>query len=471
MSINKQQIIEKGAQPIFTSSNQDKNNLLSFKDWKASYQGIVPNQEYKQYNDYLINWYKSKSSEVTDNKVILRLNYLNLLKQLQLFLTQEETENWYNNVNIENDKELLLAIPYFAKKLKDIAYYYLKLRDKVKNTRIQYNQLGSNNNITNEIRQLILSNYTQNKETIQLPSFLYKEIPALTAIKDTINVQIEELYDKQVYFDLSPTLPVSAYFDTDGDDLQDFLTSKNLSLSSIEWLYKLGVHSLSTVEDLDPEVTNNFAQKYLGQNKLVSTIPVISTSKEFFNISINPGNNFFFWPGSTYLTKALTFPRYQPISIQNEELLTVATAATSIEGADTVFTKTPRGIEGAWLYDEKYVYNNATMRAIISPSIKTVFRFPYPGFGTLAENIGWTGYNFETDPRFYFLDDTSKQTIESLYWSAATDLTSVKSIFINDTTLVESKAFAHKSYQHADKIRIWPTPPTYSQNSYSGEVK
>ena len=117
MSTGNQQSLQRYAQPLYLATAKDDNTSpFSYKDWYNSYQGIIPGQEFKQYNEYLVNWYKSKSQDVTDTKLQLKLNYLTLLNQLQLFFTAEESENWYNKVNLSNEKELLLSIPYFAKK-------------------------------------------------------------------------------------------------------------------------------------------------------------------------------------------------------------------------------------------------------------------------------------------------------------------------------------------------------------------
>ena len=79
---------------------------------------------------------KNKEKQISQ-KFLLRQKYLYLLDQLQLFFTEEEKNVWYSKVNLADEKELLLAIPYFAKKLKDISLYYLKLRNKLKNTSVE----------------------------------------------------------------------------------------------------------------------------------------------------------------------------------------------------------------------------------------------------------------------------------------------------------------------------------------------
>ena len=246
-----QQVLQRHAEPIFISAAKtDINSPLSYKEWVASHQGIVPGLEFKKYNEYLVNWYKNKSLTVVDFNLQIKLNYLSLLKQLQLFFSIEEAENWYNKVNVNDEKELLLAIPYFAKKLKDISLYYLQLRKKIKETRLRYNQTGTNVGLIQQIQNIILKDYSKiNNGAITLPSQLWVGIPQLSSLNEDLAIQLEELYDFQDYFDKSPTTLLSSFVNVNSEDLKNFLLTKNLALTSTEWIYKLGFNSLSSTDE------------------------------------------------------------------------------------------------------------------------------------------------------------------------------------------------------------------------------
>jgi hypothetical protein len=490
VSTGNQQSLQRYAQPLYLATAKDDNSVpFSYKDWYNSHQGVIPGQEFKQYNEYLINWYKSKSQIVTDTKLQLKLNYLTLLNQLQLFFTNEEAENWYNKVNINNEKELLLSIPYFAKKLKDISLYYLQLRETVKKNRIKYNQTGTDTGIIQQLQDFLLTNYTQKPNTsISIPSSIWRNVPELSAVKDTINIQIEELYDTNSYFDNQPDLPTSTYYDLTNRDLQEFLTTRGLSISSTEWIYKLGVNSLSAASfELEPtalsaseiyqesiynnllQYSDQLAKKYLGSDKYISLSTTSSAQQDTYSIAIQSANNFFYWPYGVYPEKASTLPRYQPVKITDAGLETIATAGSSIEIADTIFVKTTRGIEGAWLQNKFNDYKTATMEAALDASKKTIFRYPFPGYGLSAEDIAWTGYGLKSDPRYFYLDDKIKQGIQEAYWTNSVELTSTNPLLINDTTLLASKSYSNRDYNKADKIKIWPQSPAYNDASRNGE--
>lgn len=490
MSTGNQQSLQRYAQPLYLATAKDDNNApFSYRDWYSTHQGIIPGQEFKQYNEYLVNWYKSKSQEVTDTKLQLKLNYLTLLKQLQLFFTTEEAENWYNKVDIANEKELLLAIPYFAKKLRDISLYYLQLRETIKKNRLKYNQAGTNAGIIQQLQDFLLTNYTQKPNTsISIPSTIWRNVPELSAVKDSITIQIEELYDSSSYFDNQPDQSVSTYYDVNNDDLINFLTTRNLTISSTEWIYKLGVNALSAGSlELEPaalsasslyqesiynnilDYSNQLASKYIGSDKYISLTTASSAQQDFYEIPVQTGNNFFLWPYGTYPEKASSLPRYQPVALTATNLETIATAGSSIELADTVFVKTARGINGAWLRNKAYDNRSATMAATLDASKKTIFRYPFPGYGLSAEDINWTGFSLETDNRYFYLDNQTKQNIQNVYWSSAITLTSTNVLPINDTTLIASKAYASRDYNRADKIKIWDEPPAYDDASHAGE--
>ena len=478
MSIgNRQQTLQYARPTLISTSLSDVDNPYSYQDWYKSHSGIIPGQEYKQYNEYLVEWYKDKSRQVTDQKLQLKLNYLTLLKQLQIFFSNEEIENWYNRVNVENEKELLLAIPYFARKLKEISLYYFKLRESVKQSKLRYNLAGSNFGITQELQKFILLNYTQKPaDAISLPASIWKNVPELSSIKDTISIQIEELYDTQNYLDHSPTVPISAYYDFTNADLANFLSTKNLNLTSTNWVYRLGIYPLSadyqylSGQDLS-KLSLSLSEKYLGSDIYTSFSSQPSTQTDFYDLNIQQGNNSFFWPYGAYNAYAKTLPIYEPIALSSFDFSTLGTPGSSLENADTIFVRTTRGTQGAWLRRPELSYQDAVMSAELQASTKTVFLFPYPGYGLSAEDIEWTGYELISDPRYTFLDSKIQQTIQEAYWSNQTQLTGTKLIKINDTTLADSKAYPNSNFSQADKIRVWVTPPNYTEGSYSDEQK
>jgi len=449
------------------SDSFDNDAPLSFIDWYAGYKSVIPGQEYKQYNQYLIDWYSNKKVSNVDTITLIRLNYLTLLQGLQIFLTDIEKENWYSKVNLNDEKELLLAIPFFAKKLKNISLYYLNLRKQLKPTKLKYNLVGSNRGLVQDLRQTILNQYTQkNNSYITVPSTIWQSLPALSSVNNTLNIQIEEFYDDHQYFDRSIDVPLSAYVDPFDATTESFFNSKGLSLSSLNWAYSSGTINISA------DSMQDYTEKFLGENRDIIYSLITNASADYFNISLNSGNNFFYFPSGVYESIALSNPIYDGIALSSTNIESLATAASNISSADTIFVKTSRGIEGAWLNAKIYdVNSSAALSAYFAAGSKTVFRYPFAGYGLSGDGIEWSGPSLQYNPTYSFLDLYYRTAVDQAYWSSTYTLSSVQAITVNSTTLAESKAYASSVYKYADKIRIWDNPPpSYTDSNYSGEI-
>ena len=466
MSFSNSQTLNRYTQPnLISSKTEDINNPFSFKEWFASHKSIIPSQEYSQYNEYLINWYKEKYNKVSEPSLNIKLRYLSLLRQLQIFLSQEEIENWYNNINFDDNKELLLATPFFAKKLKDISFYYLKLRESLKESKLRYNQAGTEYGITSQLQKHLLTEYTKRSSQgpITIPSFFWNSIPQLSAIKDSLVIQLEELYDDHTYLDQSPYVSLSSYYDLNSVDLETFLSTKNLNLSSLNWIYSSGIFPLSGVSEEEniQFYSNLLSKKYIGKNIYTSNIAEPTDLKDLYSISLLEGTNFFYWPSYVYDSKADTLPLYLPQPLSSLNLNTLGTAGLSIDTADTVFIKSTQGITGAWLKSNLFNATSATMQASIEASSKTSFRFPFPGFGLSAEDLSWTGFELNTNRKYRYLKNEIKEAIENVYWSSDTSLSSITPLKINDTTLISSKSQPGKNSNHADNLRYFNATPGF----------
>jgi len=474
VSFSNSQTLNRYTQPTSISLKKEDTNIpFSFKDWFASHRSIIPSQEYAQYNEYLINWYKEKHSRSSDFSLNIKLQYLALLRQLQLFLSKEDVENWYNNIDFNSDKELLLATPFFAKKLRDISFYYSRLRETVKESRLRYNQTGTGFGITSQLQKHLLSEYTKRSTEgpVLIPSSIWNSIPELSSINNTIVIQLEELYDNHSYHDHSPTVPLSSYYDLNSSDIENFLTTKNLYLSSLNWIYSAGIFPLSAVDGSTEEesdinfYTNLLSRKYIGRDIFTATLPVSSDQKDFYTVTISEGTNFFFWPSFVYDSLAENLPLYQPQSLSSLNLETLGTAGSSIELADTIFIKSKNGISGAWLRSNIFNTYASNMEAILEASSKTSFRFPFPGFGLSGEDLEWTGFELSTNKKYKYLKEETRKSIENAYWSSGIDLSSSVPLKINDTSLVSNQAQPGKSLSHSDKLRYFEFTPNYGLES------
>lgn len=471
-----------------TANGLDVDSPMSFRDWYASNKSIIPEHEYEQYNQYLISWYKNKNLSKLDALSAIRLKYLNLLSGLQMFLTDAERENWYSKVNLNDEKELLLSIPFFAKKLKNISLYYLNYRKLLKDSKLKYNLKGSNRGIVKELRELILTNYSKkNNSYVTVPTSVWKNLPELSAIKDAIKIEIEEYYDDHQYFDRSVDVSLSSYVDITNETGDNFFKSRGLSLSSLDWAYSSGTINISS------DSFKNFTEKYLGENRdifnyitvdgntlefLISNVNSLNSSDiekmssaDIYEIPLQKGNNFFYFPEGVYETIALGRPIYKGIPLSSTDIENTATSNQFISGADTIYVKTSRGVEGAWLKNNVYEIDNGTVIEGFFTGGKTTFKYPFMGYGLSGDGLTWTGPSLKYNSDYDFLDLEYKTAVDSVYWTSNIVLSSVDDLYINKSTLAESKAYANTVYKFSDKVRVFDTITNYDDLIYSGNIK
>lgn len=462
----------------------DVNTPYSFQDWKKIHNTVIPNQEYELYNQYLVDWFTRKKEQRIDFNTQLRIDYLNLLKQLQLFLTTEEKENWYNNIDLNSEKEVLLAIPFFAKKLKEIAIYYLKIREEIKKTKIKYNLTGTSSGLIQQLQEQLLAAFTKKPNSYTtIPATIWSSIPELSSVKDSLTIEVEELYDDQQYFDRSPSLPVSAYFNLSSDASLKYFTSKGLNLSASEWIFKTDsfftnitelTSQLSAANAQDPlnflQYANDVLTKYLGNEKYTSTFLGLSTKLDFYEVDIQAGDNFFYWPHGPYKKDIELVTRYKELPLSAAGIEDLGTSGLTLEQADTIFVKTNEGVKGAWLSYIPFYETTKKVSTYIEGNSKTTFKYPFPGYGLSGENFDWTGPSLTYTSEFVYLDPVIKKGIEAEYWNFNTNVSSTTPLRINDTTLIDAGSYANTEYELADKLKIWPIPPAPDSSTYSGNT-
>ena len=167
----------------------DINAPLSFLEWRAQSPSIPEADDSYHYNQYILAWFAKNKDKAGSSKFVLRQKYLFLLEQLQVFFTEEEKNTWYNQVNFADEKELLTAIPFFARKLRDIAIYYLGLRKQLKNTKLKYNTVGTSKAVEHEIYSYIL-NALSPDSLEHSPQFLTL-MPMFSSLQQSLVVTVE----------------------------------------------------------------------------------------------------------------------------------------------------------------------------------------------------------------------------------------------------------------------------------------
>lgn len=476
-----------------TSNYNNEYSPLSFKEWLIKRTGIKPGREYYEYNRYIRSWY----SELYDKKEVqvnaLKTDYINLLKELSILFKDDDNLKFINDVNYEDNLDLEYAIPYYTKKLKEIAYYIVKKRDSLKNAKLKYNMAGSNQSIEKLFYQYLLQAFTAKNTLVEVPEFsAISLLPNLSATNIKFGISIEEIYDNSSYFDKDPLNTATYFCENKQNQINqanlNYFDSLNFGSSSVNWIYESGYMPLCAnnpllwtldgllneynvtetsqlpfsaldLSDIENSVPNDYTmfdlnKKYLGNNFYILTGGYYILDETTNTINLIKGNNWFYWPSGEFYTDNYKVPPYSPISLSSSNLVNNgANASEDYRSADKIFVQTESEVKGAWLKYSVITTQNSTMNCVIAGDSSLTFKFPYCNFGYVGDGNSWSGRGINNlNAEYYFLDDDLKRKTDLLYWEN-TDARTISSIEINDTTLSNISGInASQYYVNADKI-------------------
>lgn len=476
-----------------TSGGQIANDLrtpYSYAEWNDRNVGIIPGKEQTQYQKYLLDWYDTRDTAKVVDSERLKADYKRLIAQISLTFREEQDEEWITNVNFDDPLELEQVIPFYAKKLKDIALYLINKREAVRKAKLKYNMTGAKTALEHLFYEYLLKAFTKRSYpgadylTNVVEASSLAALPELSASIQTFQITIDELYDDSMYFDRDPTILASTYFDLSADSVVTYLSGLNISSDAYEWLYSTGVSQLcadnalfwvvddvidqykngvplSAVESYDSPILNDYnrialTNKYIGSNQNWVSGGYYELWTEDFDYNLQEGNNWFYWLSGEYLHESLDHRTVDTIPLSSTSLVdSGAEAGKTYKDSDVIFKRRGDGVEGAWLQLTDQTTSTPTMSARLDVG-PTLFSFPYPGYGVSGEDLDWSGRNFSNeDMQFEFLDAETRAAIRSEYWSAETNSVSAfDPINIGNTQLVADGAHASKEFSTSDQIII-----------------
>jgi hypothetical protein len=160
-----------------------------------------PEQHIQQYSVYLHAWNAKSTTKARSNSNVITESYKTLLKQITLKFTSTEEKRFLTNLDLNNPLDLEVAIPFFAKKLKDVVLFLAKKRDETKFQKTKYSLFGTNEGIESLAAKVII-------QLVNTEDFILEyldDIPNLADTSKNINIQTDELYDiDDTYFDVDP---------------------------------------------------------------------------------------------------------------------------------------------------------------------------------------------------------------------------------------------------------------------------
>ena len=177
------------------------------------------------YIQYLKKWNRVKNIKESEDSSSIVERYRDFIQEINLKYSTTEEQKFLSQLNFNDPLDLDLAIPFYSRKLIEIANYYNKKREDNKYQVIKKKFLGTNNLLEQEIKNNII-NYLESVDN----GDIYYDI---NQIKDGINVEVDELYDSYpLYFNQTPNDKIYDNKDLDyGFDI--FLKSNSEIISDV----------------------------------------------------------------------------------------------------------------------------------------------------------------------------------------------------------------------------------------------
>ena len=463
---------------------KDLNTPFTYNDW-LKYKSTLELSSYQStYAQYLSEWYKKRKVIGLQEKNSLKEDYIQLLKDLSFVFGKSKEELFLSQIDFDNDEDIVYAIPFFVRKLKEIASVLSYKRETVKRARQKHSLIGSNFGVEKLLYEYILKGFTKDENYIsQIPiSMLSNALPALSSVNGTFFIELEELHDSQTYLDSDPSVSIQEYADIEDianeipfedlteDELLGLLSTKYMSrvadtpLSRIFFKHLSEVPSLSTLPLLNNQNTliyNQIAasEKYLGENVYGLTAVRVNELEDnadlILGLNITQGNNWFHWPSGDKVIDTTINNVYIPITLNESNFVkSGATGGDDYTNSDLFFSDKIGDLQGAWLQGPRIEKSKGNVDIVFSATTEREMIFPYVGFEISTKGTRWGGFslNDRQNDVFEKLADMQKDVLLKEYYTRSLPNSASVPIYLNDTRLVYDGAFAELFSDNADTI-------------------
>jgi hypothetical protein len=422
----------------------DAAEPLTFQEWLKYNNTLYTNANdfLVRYQSYINNWYEIKNNTKINKKDKIKELYTNLINEIVLNFTSTDERRFLKNIDINNNRDLAVAVPFFSQKIKEICLYYSTLRDDVATANLRYNLKGSNLGI----EKLIYNEISKSLETGDLTDLIKTLNLDLAKVRDNTTIDVEDLYDTYAgYLDISPNVPVSAYnvsgdrekyfslnvFEIDKDVFLNFNSTIVDAITSYPFfLIELGTNNFTITPQVDATQLN-----FLKDSDFINTVNTGAESNLNLNVLKSQiqkfiGTDFYFLStGSTktnYVSGVLFTAENEFANYLNKRYPSIA----SIPSVD--FTKTSKQI-GLFFKPDKIGFCNfnnfgQTFKTNLNKlSANNIYIFPNPyKFGNIT---GFTKETFHTPLDFFEYNYLNKIDFSNQYRFGDPDTSSYYQIF------------------------------------------
>lgn len=186
-------------------------------------------QNVNNYKKYLTEWDDTNLNTRNVETNTIRDQFLILFKDINENYTTVEEKRYLTTIDFNNEENLAIALPFFAKKIKEICIYYKQKRNNYLRDLNVVDARGSKSGVESYIKNAIVDLFFGDQSSTNLSSTL-----SLSAMQENLEVGIEEGYD--IYNDI---------FDTDSAKPPVFYDSPTI-LESVEIIQPEGTTTTTT---------------------------------------------------------------------------------------------------------------------------------------------------------------------------------------------------------------------------------
>ena len=174
-------------------------NIASFISFSKTRKGISQNSlaSELEYKGYVSERSIPQTTLNTDDKDIIRDEYISAIQYVLLNLTTPQDRVFFSDLDLSNNNNLATVIPLVSQKLKEVAIYIAKERERAKFSTIKYNLKGSDFGTTTYVKNYVYTLYNDPDFTSLFLSFPpLSSINYLDASLNYYYAQNVDLYDK-----------------------------------------------------------------------------------------------------------------------------------------------------------------------------------------------------------------------------------------------------------------------------------
>ena len=207
---------------------RDLNSPFSFLEF-LNFGDILTKEidELGFYQQYLKNWENVTNISLTSINSDIREQFITFLSEVKLKFSTKEERRYFENIDLNDNEQLTIAVPFFTSKIKEISLYFARKRDEVTKNLGYIKTKGSTRGVDTFIKDQLTDLYSGDDIPPELT------IPEnIGEFLKNIEIETEREYDTfNDYYDLDPGKSPT-FYDTISGNRFDYFTSNTNVISA-----------------------------------------------------------------------------------------------------------------------------------------------------------------------------------------------------------------------------------------------